>query len=456
MKASRFDWVVWGTLGALALALAGLIAAGDQAGAQVSGMTPAEGGMAAGLAPISMTFAQPMQADSVATRFRLEPPVAGRVVWAGEVMQFMPAAPLEPGTTYTALLDAGALSTKGRELRDPVSWSFTVRQPSLVYISPATGGPPELWQADAAGQGPARQLTQTGGKVFDFAAAPDSSQLVYSALNDLGGMDLWRLALDGATPPALLVNCGADRCTVPAWSPDGTRVAFSREEPGRSPESLLGPPRIWTVTMPGGEAAPLYLDSQVLGYGPVWSPDGARLAFFDGGVGGIRVLSVGTGEEQILTSYMGLVGAFAPDGQSMLFTDVELREGMMVSVLYQADFATKTVRVPFGEGTTWSDYGVPAWAPTGEWLVVALRDGSSSPSKQLWLMRPDGREARAITADPMFTHGSYHWDPWGQRLVLQRVQLGTPYPKPELVVWTLATGAAQVVAVDATLAAWVP
>jgi len=452
----RFDYVVWSTLGALALALAALIVSGDHVGAQVAGTNPAAGGTLAALAPITVTFDQPMQAESVNSRFSVEPAVAGRVEWAGQVMRFIPTAPFEPGVTYTARLAAGAISTAGRELKAAVSWTFNVRAPSLVYVAPATGGPPELWRVDAAGQAPAMQLTQTGGKVFDFAAAPDSSQIVYSAVNEQGGMDLWLLPLDSATPATMLVACGPDRCTVPAWSPDGTRLAFSREEQGLTPNGPLGPPRVWTANVPGGQAAALYVDSQVLGYGPVWSPDGLRLAFFDGSVSGIRVLDVGSGEEQILSTYMGLVGAFAPDGQSMFFNDVQLQSEQVVSVLYLADFKTKAVTVPLGQATTWSDYGVPAWSPEGNWLALALRDGSSSPSKQLWLMRPDGSEARAITADPKFTHSSYHWDAWGRQLVIQRVQLGVAYPKPELVVWSLATNESRVVAVDATLAQWVP
>jgi TolB protein len=453
---TRFDAVAGGTLGALALLLVGLVLVGDQVGAQVAATAPAAGGQQPARAPISVTFAQPMQPDSVAAHFSLEPAAPGRVAWTDSVMRFVPDAPLTPGQTYTARLTAGALSTAGRALKADLSWSFTVRAPALVYVSPATGGPPELWQVDAAGSGPPVQLTQTGGKVFDFAVAPDSSQVVYSAVNDQGGIDLWRLPLDGVAAASRLVDCGADRCSVPAWAPDGTRVAFSREEQGLVPGGPLGPPRVWTVSVPDGPAAALYLDSQVLGYGPLWSPDGSKLAFFDGSVGGIRVLEVTSGAEQVLSTYMGLVGAYTPDSQGMYFNDVQLQNEVVMSALYLADFQTQQVTRPFEGNTNWSDYGVPALAPTGAWLAVALRDGSSSPGKQLWLMRPDGSDARAITTDPQYTYGNYQWDPWGGALLMQRVQLGVPFPKPELVVWDLATNTTRVVAEDATLAQWLP
>jgi TolB protein len=213
---------------------------------------------------------------------------------------------------------------------------------------------------------------------------------------------------------------------------------------------------VWTVSVATGQAAALYQNSQILGYGPAWSPDGKRLAFFDGSAEGIRVLNIETGEEVVLPSWMGLVGAFSPDSQKMLFNDMKIVEEQVSSVLYLADFATAEVTAPLGENAPWSDYGVPAWSPDGAWLAVSLRDGTDKPGKQLWVMRPNGAEARAITDEPGYAHGSYRWDPWGTALVIQRVPLGTPFPKPELVVWSVETGRLQVVAVDGTLAQWLP
>jgi Tol biopolymer transport system component len=404
-----------------------------------------------------------MQADSVRERLTLDPPVSGTVTVQGAEAWFVPNRPLSPDITYTARLAAGARSEAGRETRADVAWVFTVHAPSLAYIAPATGGPPELWRAPLDGEAgsTATALTQTGGKVFDFAVSPTGEAIIYSAFNNQDGIDLWLLPLAGRwggepDPATLLVDCGADRCSVPAWSPVGDRVAFSREEVGLAPGTPHGPPRVWTVSVATGQAAALYVDSQILGYGPTWSPDGKRLAFFDGSVGGIRVLDITTSEEMVLPSWMGLVGAFSPDGQSMFFNDVRLAGEQVEAVLYLARFANQAIETPFGENAPGTDYGVPAWSPQGDWLAVSLRTASGGPGKELWLMRPDGSEARPIASDPAYTYGSYRWDPWGQNLVIQRVSLGTPFPKPEIVVWNMATDEIRIRAVDATLAHWLP
>jgi TolB protein len=454
MTVTRFDYLVWGVAGALVLAIFGVIAFGDRVGARVVRAFPADGEGVSALGRIGLQFAQAMDANSVVTRLEIEPPVTGTVQWEGQQVWFLPAEPFQPNVTYTARLRAGALSRDGRAAQQDYIWSFRVREPYIAYLSGVGGGAREVWRVPAVGGTP-EQLTRTDGRLYDFDVAPDGERLVYSVVNDSRGADLWLMDRDGANP-RMLVKCDADLCTVPAWSPDGARIAFSREPAGLTPGTPNGPPRVWTVTLATGEAGPVYPDSQVLGYGPTWSPDGRRLAFFDGGNASIRLLDLETQQEMLIQTRMGTVGAWSPDGRRMIYNDLDLETGVPFATLALADFDAQAIR-PFPDlGPAFGDYGAPAWSPDGAWIAVSGRTPEGGPGKQLWLIRPDGSEARPVTNDPLYTFGGYRWDAYGRALVFQRFELNKPYAMPEVLVWFAETNTFTLLAQDAATPEWLP
>jgi Tol biopolymer transport system component len=153
---------------------------------------------------------------------------------------------------------------------------------------------------------------------------------------------------------------------------------------------------------------------------------------------------------------MGLVGAWAPDGRGMLFNDLSIASERPFAKVFLADFDTGTVSPALGESFTEADYSIPAWSPNGEWLAVSLRLAEGAPNEQLWLMRPDGTDARQITTGANYTYGRYQWDPWGESLVFQRLELGIPYPVPQVMVWSRDGGEPRLLAADATWPAWAP
>ena len=67
---------------------------------------------------------------------------------------------------------------------------------------------------------------------------------------------------------ANLSNDPATSDTAPAWSPDGTRVAFQRSGPVEG---------IWTMDATGGDLA--FVPHTDHGFQPAWSPDGDWIAF---------------------------------------------------------------------------------------------------------------------------------------------------------------------------------
>jgi hypothetical protein len=92
--------------------------------------------------PITLTFDQPMDQASVEAAFILEPTVAGSYRWNEESTQvtFVPGnGGYEPGTTYTARLDATAKAgTFPRTMARGVEWHFSLL-PLLDALDPAPG-----------------------------------------------------------------------------------------------------------------------------------------------------------------------------------------------------------------------------------------------------------------------------------------------------------------------------
>ena len=452
MKLERFDVVVWSVVSLIALALGAVLWIGDRAGVRIVGVRPESNETISAKGAVVIEFAQPMNRASVESGFRIDPEIEGRYFWQANTLTFAPSEPFARNVTYMATVIKGVLAESGQAVKADVAWRFTAREPQVVYIAPASEAH-ELWVKDLEGE--PRALTATNGGIYDFAVAPDGESIAYTVVNESGGSDVWLMNRDGSTQ-WVVVECASDRCTAPDWSPDGRRIAYSRESAGIAPGAPNGPPRVWIFDRMSGASSPLYQDSQLLGYGPSWSPDGKRLAAWDGSVGSIRVVELNTGDTLLLKSQSGVVGAWSPDGETMLFNDLSFVSEQPYVKLYAADFATKEVRPAFDDERQVVDYSVPVWSPDGLWLAAGLKTAASGLGSQLWIMRPDGSEARVVAGDPQYTYGAYRWSLWSDALIFQRFALGVPFARPEILMWSIEDGSIRVIAEDASLPAWLP
>lgn len=102
--------------------------------------------------------------------------------------------------------------------------------------------------------------------------SPDGSKIVYEVLsidkdNDEYRNTLW--LIDGDTEPRKLTS-GQWKDASPAWSPDGTRIAFTSNRDDKN--------QLFVLPIAGGEAQQITeIESGVGQF--IWSPDGSKIAF---------------------------------------------------------------------------------------------------------------------------------------------------------------------------------
>lgn len=174
-----------------------------------------------------------------------------------------------------------------------------------------------------------------------------------------------------------------------AWSPDGTRLAFSFDK--TSPNQ--GDIEVYTVQPDGKDLRPTATTDGKLSHEewPTWSPDGSRIAYSSTRDGNQEIYAIGVDGEQRqrLTSHPAIDAhpAWSPDGKRIAFaTD---RWGDLEIALY--DVATEQVtRLTHSRGL--DDY--PTWSPDGRRIALT---SNRSGNFEIWVISADGTQAANLT-----------------------------------------------------------
>ena len=138
-----------------------------------------------------------------------------------------------------------------------------------------TSGRWETYVKNADGTGSATPRTSTSDNEWDPVYSPDGSRIVFTRqyASTPSNWDLFSMAADGSDVVQLTDNGELD--ANPGWSPNGQQLAFmSRVETGdweiytTSASALTTPVRLTGVAGPEG-----------VNIDPDWSPDGSKIAF---------------------------------------------------------------------------------------------------------------------------------------------------------------------------------
>ena len=268
--------------------------------------------------------------------------------------------------------------------------------------------------------------------VGDVVISRDGSQVACTVTHADGDVNrnrtsIWVAPMNGGE--ARQVTSGEKRDTGPAWSPDGTKIAFASDRGKKNQIFILD-------LAHGGEATQLTTDEEHAASEPIWSPDGATIAFlcrvpsvpepvhnveykddadkpkiitrgkykydgegfFDHTRKQLFVVPAAGGEARQLTSGTMGVGqiAWSPDGTSIAFAsnrgENEDHEGL--TDIWAANVASgELTQVTPHNG----QYGSPAWSPDSASLAFV---GHPLPAKggandRLWTAPASRRRAEA-------------------------------------------------------------
>lgn len=275
---------------------------------------------------------------------------------------------------------------------------------------------------------PTQQITDEALGVWDFTVSPGSGAVVYSQLKMGGNADLWQVS--PGKEATLLLACEQAACNTPAFSSNGALLAYSRHNETGTGATIMSPPRIWLLDMATGETAALLQDTQYLGSAPSFSPDSAWLAFVSPDNMGTTIVRLQDGEQRAYASGTGEIGAWSPASDAFLLTQVLTTTDLYPTHLMRVDMAegstTDLSALSMGAGSAEVSDDSPAYSPDGMWIAFRrkfLGGENETPGKQIWVMRTDGSDARALTDDAGFDNAAPRWSSDGTTLLFHRFNL---------------------------------
>jgi Tol biopolymer transport system component len=291
-----------------------------------------------------------------------------------------------------------------------------------------------------------------------------------------GGVTRLRYLETGRTAPELLPEIRGVQDT-PAWKSDGSRLAFS----GYDPADPTTQPAIWETDASGGTPRLITTDCEppaCLGEtDPAYSPDGTKLAFARmGGAADsatrtsvLAIRDLGTGSVVELESTRTDAASqrhrhprWSPDGSQIVFGTTAwgssgFGAGSVVSIIGSDGTGFRELTDPDIQA------GDPDWSPDGTLILVSSQPIKSFLNQLSWdnarmhiyVVRPDGSELQKLDTDGSV--GAASWSADGSQILFVS-HTGTSTTIGPLNIWVMEPNGTDVlpVAVSNACCRWYP
>ena len=255
--------------------------------------------------------------------------------------------------------------------------------------------------------------SRSGDGPYPFADVPTGHLIAYSAPDGI------RLARADGSRSWLVPGTGD--LSGPVWSPDGQRLAAV---------DLWDCCKAYSLAVDGSARTRLPANTDTT---PEWSPDGRRLAVAgENDAARIVIRSVEGGAPDLVLPMPGNDPDWSPDGTLVAFQSYGGGEVLRIYVVRHDGSGLRAVTTGDGNGTGASQ---AAWAPDGRRIAfTADFDGD----EDIYVVRVDGTGLRKVTHNSV-DDMTPSWSPDGRRLVFGRST--ADLEDAAIVVVDLATGA---------------
>jgi TolB protein len=253
----------------------------------------------------------------------------------------------------------------------------------IYFISNRTGHK-EVWSMDWDGANQ-QQLTHLGNIALSPRVSPDNSRVAFSEL----GRDSWQIRMYSLDLGKMVSfpHFGGGNYS-PAWSSDGTKIAFSSSMHNGSSE-------IYIADATG--AGPRRLTTGKADISPVFNPrTNAQIAFVSGRTGLPQIYTMdsdGSNVQRMTDQGYAVSPAWSPNGLLLAFSWVRhYGPGIPGGAdLYLMDIASRQIVQLTHDGGR-NDF--PSWSPDGRHIVF---ESTRSGTEQIWSVLADGTHLQQLT-----------------------------------------------------------